>query len=584
MEHTNLDSLRHSCAHLLAAAVINIWPDAKRTIGPAIENGFYYDFDFGNHKVSEEDFPKIEQEMRRLIKSWKSFDRSEHSAEEAKKLYPGNEFKHELIDEFTEGGKKKVSFYTSGEYTDLCKGGHCEHPDKEIKYFKLLSVAGAYWRGSEKNKMLTRIYGTCFSTKEDLDTYLHMLEEAKKRDHRKLGKDLDLFFIDDVVGKGLVMWLPKGTIVRDLIENLAKKMEEDAGYLRVVTPHIAKEELFLTSGHLPYYKDSMYPPMVMDDGTYYLKAMNCPHHHRIFLHGIRSYREMPVRLAEYGTCYRNELSGTLSGLLRVRAMAMNDAHMYCTKSQIKEEFAGVLRLTMQYFEIFGLKDYWFRLSKWDPSNKEKYIDEPENWKFSEQVLREVLQEMNVPFKEADNEAAFYGPKVDVQFKSALGREETMSTIQLDFAAKKRFNLTYIDESGKQNNDVFVIHRAPLSVHERFLAFLLEHYAGNFPVWLSPVQVELLPVNDSHIPKALELCNKLKNAGIRTEVNVQAMTLGKKIRSATLKKIPYMGIMGNKETTQQELTVSIRSRDGKEHGAKSVAEFITMIQNDIEKHV
>lgn len=584
MEHTNLDSLRHSCAHLLAAAVINIWPDAKRTIGPAIENGFYYDFDFGNHKVSEEDFPKIEQEMRRLIKSWKSFDRSEHSAEEAKKLYPGNEFKHELIDEFTEGGKKKVSFYTSGEYTDLCKGGHCEHPDKEIKYFKLLSVAGAYWRGSEKNKMLTRIYGTCFSTKEDLDTYLHMLEEAKKRDHRKLGKDLDLFFIDDVVGKGLVMWLPKGTIVRDLIENLAKKMEEDAGYLRVVTPHIAKEELFLTSGHLPYYKDSMYPPMVMDDGTYYLKAMNCPHHHRIFLHGIRSYREMPVRLAEYGTCYRNELSGTLSGLLRVRAMAMNDAHMYCTKSQIKEEFAGVLRLTMQYFEIFGLKDYWFRLSKWDPSNKEKYIDEPENWKFSEQVLREVLQEMNVPFKEADNEAAFYGPKVDVQFKSALGREETMSTIQLDFAAKKRFNLTYIDESGKQNNDVFVIHRAPLSVHERFLAFLLEHYAGNFPVWLSPVQVELLPVNDSHIPKALELCNKLKNAGIRTEVNVQAMTLGKKIRSATLKKIPYMGIMGDKETTQQELTVSIRSRDGKEHGAKSVAEFITMIQNDIEKHV
>ncbi len=584
MENNKLGELRHSCAHLLAAAIMNIWPHAKRTIGPAIDSGFYYDFDFGDTKVSEEDFPRIEQEMKRLVKSWKSFERKEYNADDAKKQYPGNEFKHELIEEFTEGGTKKVSFYVSGEFSDLCKGGHCEHPDKEIKHFKLLSVAGAYWRGSEKNKMLTRIYGTCFFTKEELDAYLTMLEEAKKRDHRKLGKELDLFFIDEVVGKGLVMWLPKGTIVRDIIENLARKMEEESGYQRVVTPHIAREELFLTSGHLPYYKDSMYPPMVMDDGTYYLKAMNCPHHHRIFLHGIRSYRELPLRLAEYGTCYRNELSGTLSGLLRVRAMAMNDAHMYCTKSQIKEEFAGVLRLTMKYFEIFGLKDYWFRLSKWDPKNKEKYIDEPENWNFAEQVLREVLIEMKVPFKEAENEAAFYGPKVDVQFKSAVGREETMSTIQLDFAAKKRFNLSYIDESGKQNTDVFVIHRAPLSVHERFLAFLLEHYAGKLPVWLSPVQVELLPVNDSHGDAAHKVALQLRKAGIRSEVNIHAMTLGKKIRAATLKKVPYMGIMGDKEASHQNLTVSVRSRDGKEHGAMTVEEFITMIQNDIEKHV
>lgn len=584
MENNDLNALRHSCAHLLAAAVMNLWPHAKRTIGPAIESGFYYDFDFGDVKISEEDFPKIEQEMRRLVKSWKSFERSEYTAEEAKNLYPGNEFKHELIEEFTDHGKKGVSFYTSGEFYDLCKGGHCEKPDKEIKHFKLLSVAGAYWRGNEKNKMLTRIYGTCFPTKEDLDAYLLMLEEAKKRDHRKLGKELDLFFIDEVVGKGLVMWLPKGTIVRDLIEGLARQMEEEAGYQRVVTPHIAKEDLFLTSGHLPYYKDSMYPPMVMDDGTYYLKAMNCPHHHRIFLHGIRSYREMPLRLAEYGTCYRNELSGTLSGLLRVRAMAMNDAHMYCTKNQIKDEFANVLRLTMKYFDIFGLKDYWFRLSKWDPKNRDKYIDEPENWAFAEEVLRDVLQEMKVPFKEADDEAAFYGPKVDVQFKSVIGREETMSTIQLDFAAKKRFNLEYIDESGKPNNEVFVIHRAPLSVHERFLAFLLEHYAGRFPVWLAPVQVELLPVNDSHVTKAQEVCSQLRLAGIRAEVNIHAMTLGKKIRSATLKKVPYMGIMGDKEATQPSPSLSVRARDGKDLGVMNVAEFIKSIQHDIEKHV
>jgi threonyl-tRNA synthetase len=583
MDNVQLNNLRHSCAHLLAAAVMNLWPQTKRTIGPAIENGFYYDFDFAAVKISEEDFPKIEQEMRRLVKNWKSFEKTELDAEEAKAQYPGNEFKHELIDEFTENGKKKVSFYQSGEYTDLCKGGHCEHPNNELKHFKLLSVAGAYWRGSEKNKMLTRIYGTCFATKEELDHYLWQLEEAKKRDHRKLGKELELFFIDDVVGKGLVMWLPKGTIVRDLIEQLARKMEEDAGYVRVVTPHIAKEELYLTSGHLPYYKDSMYPPMVMDDGTYYLKAMNCPHHHRIFLHGIRSYREMPLRLAEYGTCYRNELSGTLSGLLRVRAMAMNDAHMYCRKDQIKAEFAGVLRLTMNYFEIFGLKDYWFRLSKWDPANKDKYIDEPENWAFAEQVLREVLQEMKVPFKEADNEAAFYGPKVDVQFKSSIGREETMSTIQLDFAAKKRFNLTYIDESGQHNNEVFVIHRAPLSVHERFLAFLLEHYAGKFPVWLSPVQVELLPVNDNHAETAKKIADQLKKEGIRAEVNMQTMTLGKKIRAATLKKTPYMGIIGDKEAGESSPSISVRKRDGEEMGMITVADFIKTIQNDIEKH-
>jgi len=586
MDNKNLEPMRHSCEHVLHLAMTDLYPGLKRAMGPPTEDGFYFDFDYDG-KISEEDFPKIEKRMREIINKKLPIVREEISLEDAETLFKDNKYKQEWIKEIKDKGQKATVYWTgkpreANSDVDLCKGPHVESTDK-IGPFKLLSVAGAYWRGSEKNKMLTRIYGTCFATKEELDKYLWQLEESKKRDHRKLGKELELFFIDEVVGKGLVMWLPKGTIIRNLIEDLAKKMEDDAGYVRVVTPHIAKEELFLTSGHLPYYKDSMYPPMVMDDGTYYLKAMNCPYHHRIFLHGMRSYRELPLRLAEYGTCYRNELSGTLSGLLRVRAMAMNDAHMYCRRDQIKSEFAGVLKLTIAYFELFGLKDYWFRLSKWDPKHTDKYINEPENWEYSEQVLREVLVEMKLPFKEAENEAAFYGPKVDVQFRSILGKEETMSTIQLDFAAKKRFNLTYIDEKGEQNNDVFVIHRAPLSVHERFLAFLLEQYAGKFPLWLAPVQVEILPVSDAQLEKAYEVQKLLKSNGIRAAVNSQQLTLGKKIRQATLQKVPYMGIMGQKEIEAAEPSLSIRTRDGKDLGMQPVASFINTLKQSIENH-
>jgi threonyl-tRNA synthetase len=576
-----LSNIRHSVAHLLAAAVMQIWPGTKRTIGPSISDGFYFDFDFPEGvKISETDFPRIDQKMREIVKSWKSFVREEVSREEALKRYEGNEYKAELINEFS-GRGETLTFYRSGDYEDLCEGGHVEHPDKELKYFKLMSVAGAYWRGSEKNKMLTRIYGTAFATKEELDAHLHMLEEAKKRDHRKLGAELELFFIDEVVGKGLVMWLPKGTVVREQIEQLAKETEERYGYVRVVTPHIAREELFLTSGHLPYYKDSMYPPMVMDDGTYYLKAMNCPHHHRIYLSKPRSYRDLPLRLAEYGTCYRNELSGTLSGLLRVRCMAMNDAHMYCSKDQIKTEFASVLRMTKEYFDIFGLKDYWFRLSKWDPKHTEKYINQPENWEYCEGVLRDVLVEMKLPFKEVSDEAAFYGPKVDVQFKSAIGREETMSTIQLDFAAKGRFGLSYVDAEGKQNGEVFVIHRAPLSVHERFMAFLIEHYAGAFPLWLAPVQVALLPIGEKHTEYAYAVASQLKKAGIRIEVHAEGKSIGAKIRHATLQKIPYMAIMGDKEVSSESL--SVRARDGHDLGSQTIAEFTHKLITDIENH-
>ncbi|MBP9699802.1 threonine--tRNA ligase [Candidatus Woesebacteria bacterium] len=567
-----LEHLRHSCAHLLAAAVMELWPSTKRTIGPAIDSGFYFDFEFET-PISESDFPAIEERMHVIAKTWKEFSRKEVSVDEAKKEYSDNAYKLELIEEFAEKGDV-LSLYQSGDYSDLCRGGHVDHPDEELHYFKLLSVAGAYWRGSEKNAMLTRIYGTCFPSQKELDAHLEMLEEAKKRDHRKIGKDQELFFIDEMVGKGLIMWLPNGTILRDQVEKLAKEHEELAGYVRVATPHIAKEELFLTSGHLPYYKDSMYPPMVMDDGTYYLKAMNCPHHHRIYQHKPRSYKELPLRFAEYGTCYRNELSGALAGLLRVRGMSMNDAHIYARKDQIKEEFANVLKLTMEYFKIFGLKDYWFRLSKWDPANTEKYIDEPENWELSQNVLREVLQELDVKFIEADDEAAFYGPKVDVQFKSAIGREETMSTIQLDFAAKKRFGLHYIDESGAESNEVFVIHRAPLSVHERFLAFMIEHFAGSFPLWLSPVQAVIIPISQEQQPYAQELLEKFKSAGIRIENWDEAESMQNRIRKAEQQRIPYMLVVGNKEA--QAATVSVRARGNVNRGVWEVEKFIAQL--------
>ncbi|MEP7166525.1 MAG: threonine--tRNA ligase [Candidatus Woesebacteria bacterium] len=572
-----LNDLRHSTAHLLAAAVMELWPDTKRTIGPSIENGFYFDFEFSK-PISESDFPAIEAKMKEIAKSWKGFERSELSPEEARKEYPDNQYKHELIDEFS-GEGQTLTFYKSGEYWDLCRGGHVQHPNSELKHFKLLKIAGAYWRGNEKNPMLTRIYGTAFATKDELEAHLLQLEEAKKRDHRKLGKELELFFIDDMVGKGLVMWLPKGTILRDQVEKLAKEKEAAAGYLRVATPHIAKEELFLTSGHLPYYKDSMYPPMVMDDGTYYLKAMNCPHHHRIFQFRPRSYKELPLRLAEYGTCYRNELSGTLAGLLRVRGMTMNDAHMYCTKEQIKDEFTGVLKLTMEYFEIFGLKDYWFRLSKWDPKHTEKYIDEPENWKFSESVLREVLEKLGVKFVEVDDEAAFYGPKVDVQFKSVIGREETMSTIQLDFAAKKRFGLHYTDEKGKENGDVFVIHRAPLSVHERFMAFLIEHFAGAFPLWLSPVQAVVIPISQDQAAYAAKVVATLQADGIRAENWDEAESMQNKIRKAEGEKIPYMLVVGKREEEGEQ--VSVRARGNKNRGVWTVGEFTKELMKKID---
>lgn len=566
-----LDMMRHSAAHVLAAAVAELWPDAKFGVGPVIENGFYYDI-LTKEPISEEDLGKIEKKMKEIQKKNEKFAREEMPIDEAIKLFKSlkQDFKVELLKDLKTKGSTKISeeeaqdvgdkpdeasVYRTGEFVDLCRGPHVDSA-KHIGKFKLLSVAGAYWRGDEKNVMLTRVYGTSFATKNELNEYLAMLEEAKERDHRKIGKEQELFMFDEMAGKGLPIWLPKGTVIRNLIEEKVISLEDRDGYLRIVSPHMGKRELYETSGHLPYYEDSMYPAMEMDDGTYYLKAMNCPHHHLMFRSQPRSYRELPMKVAEYGTCFRNELSGTLAGLLRVREFTMNDAHIYCTKEQIKDEIKGVLKLTIELFDLFGFKDYWFRLSKWNPERKEKYIDEPDNWTYSEEVIREVLKEMKVDFTEVEDEAAFYGPKVDGQFTTVVGREETLSTVQLDFAAKSRFGLKYVDQDGKENEEVFVIHRAPVSTHERLMAFLIEHYAGAWPMWLAPVQVRLISVGEGHVDFARELEAELKNAGVRAEVDAGDDTVGNKIRKAANEKIPWTIVLGDKEVSGEPFKVRV----------------------------
>jgi threonyl-tRNA synthetase len=597
MDQQQLEYMRHSCAHLVAAAVQKLYPQAKFGVGPAIENGFYYDIDFGQ-SISDSDLQIIEDKAKELSKQGHGYVRTEMSIEEAVEFFfeKNQPFKVELLKDLKEkgttkvkeqdleeisGGIDKVSIYQTGDFIDLCRGGHVENT-KEIGPFKLTKLAGAYWRGKSENPQLTRVYGVCFATQKDLDDYLHMMEEAEKRDHRKIGADQDLFFFDDKVGKGLVMWLPNGTIIRNEIEKLAIESEHAGGYVRVRTPHLAKEEMYLTSGHLPYYKDSMYPPMMMDDGVYYLKAMNCPHHHTIYNHKKHSYRELPLRLAEYGECYRNELSGTLAGLLRVRAMAMNDAHIYCRKDQIKAEFKSVLDLMIRYFQIFGLENYWFRLSKWSPSHLEKYINQPENWEYSEGVIREVLQEMKANFVEAEDEAAFYGPKVDVMFKSVIGREETMSTVQLDFAAKQRFGLSYTDETGAENNEVFVIHRAPLSTHERFMAFVIEHFGGKWPVWLSPIQVQLIPVSEKHVEGARQIEQELLSANIRTEIDDANETLGNRVRKAAGKQVPYIIVVGDKELAGEDWMIRVRGEKDQLRMSKAV--FVEKVLKEIKDRI
>ncbi len=557
MEKNNLYNIRHSLSHLLAGAVLSFYPDAKLAIGPAIDNGFYYDFEF-SAPISDKDLGKIEQKMRELLKKWSTFEKKEISIKEAQEMFAGNPYKLELIADIEKEGAKPT-IYISGDFTDLCAGPHVA-TTKEIPSggFKLERIAGAYWRGDEKNKMLTRIYGLAFESKEKLEEYLKLLEEAEKRDHRKLGKELKIFTFDDDVGAGLPLWLPNGTVLIDEMEKLAKETEDAAGYLRVRTPHIAKESMYLKSGHLPYYEDSMFPPMEYEGVKYYLKAMNCPHHHKIFGCDKKSYKDLPMRLAEYGTVYRHEKSGELFGLMRVRMLSMNDAHIYCTEEQFADEFRAVNDMYLKYFKIFGIDKYVMRFSTHDPKKLgEKFVDEPALWKKTEDMVRKVLIESKIPYVEIPNEAAFYGPKIDVQVWSAIGREFTLATNQVDFAVPKRFGLTYTSKEGKEETPL-CIHRAPLGTHERFIGFLIEHYAGNFPLWMAPSQIKIIPVRENHNDYAKKIADELKALNIRVDFDDTDEGMGKKIRAGKNMKVPYMLVIGDKEIESGELTLESRS--------------------------
>ena len=571
------DTLLHSTAHLMAQAVKALYPDAKITIGPTIENGFYYDFDV-DVPFSDEILEAIEQKMKELAKSSQEIHRQEMSAGDAGKLFSdmGESYKVEIIEQIDPNDV--ISTYKQTDFTDLCRGPHVSNTAK-IKHFKLLSTSGAYWRGDENNKMLQRIYGTVFSSKDALKTHLNNLEEAKKRDHRKLGKELKLYTFDEEIGPGLPLWLPNGAVMVEELEQLAKATERIAGYDQVRTPHLTKGKLYEKSGHLKHYKDSMYPAMDVDGMEYYVKPMNCPHHHKIYASTPRSYRDLPVRLAEYGTCYRYEKSGQLFGLMRVRSLQMNDAHIYCTKEQFKEEFLAVCRMYLQYFDIFGIKKYSMRLSLHDQEGLgKKYVNVPELWIETEQWVREALLEGELEFEEVPGEAAFYGPKIDVQVWSAIGKEFTLATNQVDFAVPAKFNLVYTDEDGLDKIPL-CIHRAPLGTHERFIGFLIEHFGGNFPLWLAPVQAMVLPVSDKVIDYAHHVVKSLKHAGIRARLNDRADKIGSKIRQAELEKINVMLIVGEKEA--KDNTVSVRRRFEGDTGAESLDNVKDQLLNEIK---
>lgn len=567
----------HSSAHLMAEAVEALYPGVKFWVGPALDRGFYYDMDLGGRQMTDEDLVQIEKKMNELAKQNNPYIRKGISKQEAIQYFEekGDEYKLDLLSGLNDGD---ISFYTQGAFTDLCRGPHIPATGA-IKAIKLTSISGAYWKGDEKNKMLTRVYGVTFPNKQELDAYLLMIEEAKKRDHRKLGKELGIYTMDDDIGPGLALWMPNGTIIIEELERLAKETEEAADYKRVVTPHIAKENLYLTSGHLPYYQDSMYPPMELDGTKYYLKAMNCPHHHKIFSAELRSYKDLPLRLAEYGTCYRYEQSGELFGLMRVRCLHMNDAHIYCSKEDFAQEFRAVNDMYLKYFKIFGIDKYVMRLSLHDPAKLgKKYIDEPELWLETEEMVRKVLIESGTPFVEVPDEGAFYGPKIDVQIWSAIGREFTLATNQVDFAQGRRFKLEFTNKDNSPETPL-IIHRAPLGTHERFIGFLLEHYAGKFPVWLAPLQVKILPISDKFLDYAKEVKAKLRKAGVRVEIDDRSEKIGKKIRDTELMRVPYMLVIGEKEVAENML--SIRRQGKGDTGSQSVDAFIDLVVDEIE---
>ncbi len=601
----SLYKLRHSLAHVMAQAVTELFPEAKPTIGPPVENGFYYDFYVPN-PFTPEDLARIEARMREIVNKHVDFTRREVSEAEARELFKFNPFKLELIDGLAQGvaddmgekaddrpspsdsaggsrGTQVITVYTQDTFTDLCRGPHVENTRQiDPNAFKLSQSSGAYWRGDERRPMLQRIYGLAFYTPEELQDYLHMQEEARKRDHRKLGAELEIFLFDDEVGPGLPLWQPNGGVIIEQLEALAKKMEEEAGYERVKTPHVTKKDLFLRSGHLPYYAESMYPPMTLEDGQkYYLKPMNCPFHHKIYAAKPRSYRDLPLRLAEYGTCYRYEQSGELFGLMRVRSMQMNDAHIYCAEEQFESEFLGVVNLYLKYFKIFGIERYVMRLSlHGDEGLGKKYVDNKPLWLKTEDMVRRAMRDGNVPFYEAEDEAAFYGPKIDVQIFSAIGREFTLATNQVDFAVPPRFNLTYTDKDGQEKTPL-CLHRAPLGTHERFIGFLIEHFAGAFPLWLAPVQAMLIPIADRHVDYCRGVEKQLRACGIRARVDDGPDRMQNKIRKAQSAKIPYMLIVGDKEA--QAEAVAVRLRTGEDLKAMPIGQFIARARGLIEAY-
>lgn len=591
---TDLERLRHSCAHVLATAVARIWPEVQFAAGPPVEVGFYYDMDL-MHRISPEDFPRIEKEMRKIVQEKQLFERKEVSRSEAIAMAQKGRiaslgdrekesiFKLDIIQNIPEN--EIITLYQNGDFIDLCAGPHIEHTGKLVA-FKLTHVASAYYKGDEKNPQLQRIYGTAFATTQEMESHFAMIEEAKKRDHRKLGKELELFTFDDQVGPGLPLWMPRGTVLIEELERLAKETEFQAGYQRVRTPHLARESMYLTSGHLPYYKESMFPPMEFceDKGgesqKYYLKAMNCPHHHKIFGAVPRSYRDLPIRLAEYGTCYRYEQSGELFGLMRVRSMQMNDAHIYCTEAQFEAEFHAVNQLYLKYFKIFGFEKYRMRFSTHAPSKLgEKYVNEPELWLKTEAMVRDVLIKSGIDYVEVTDEGAFYGPKIDVQVWSAIGREFTIATNQVDFAVPKRFDLVYTTSQNSKETPI-CIHRAPLGTHERFIGFLIEHFGGDFPVWLAPEQVRIATVSEKQEEYAQKIAQILREKGVRAELDIRGDKIGSKIRLAQTWKIPYTLILGEREITQNQ--VSVRSRKRGDEGALPWDLFLSRLMEEINQ--
>lgn len=577
---TTLEEKRHTLAHLLAAAVLEMYPDAKRTIGPAIDTGFYFDFEFPTEKPGEQDLKKIEAKMRKLLPSWKSMERSELTPDAAKAEYPGNPYKHELIDEFS-GEGQTLTFYTSGHYSDLCRGGHAENPAKEIApdSYALDRIAGAYWRGDEKNTMLTRIYGLAYDTKEELDAFIVNREEAKKRDHRKLGKEQGLFVFSDLVGSGMPLFTPKGNVVRSQIIGFSRELNASLGFGEVHTPNVNKGELFKISGHYDLYREDMLSvrSQYVEDEMF-LKPMNCPQHTQIYASEPRSYRDLPIRYADFAVLYRDERPGELSGLTRLRAFSQDDGHIFCREDQIEEEISAVLAAIQKALAVYRI-DYWMRLSLRDPANKDKYLGKDEGWVKAEDIMRRLLKEKKITNKEALGEAAFYGPKIDIMAIDALGREWQISTIQLDFVQPSRFELEYAAADGTKKTPV-MIHRALVGSPDRFLGILIEHYAGAFPLWLSPVQARILPVSEKHVAYGAEVLATLKAAGIRVELDDASESLGKKIRSGKTEKIPYLLVIGDAEIEAK--TVSVESRDMGKLDTMSVETFAERARKEISE--